>query len=53
MQSNRIERAKRSYPILEKDDCVDYYYVHFVSYDGGQTWHYDDRETYAGCYYIE
>lgn len=39
-------------PIAYKQECVDYYWVHFVSYDGGQTWQYDDRETYAGCYYL-
>lgn len=38
-------------PAIYKQDCVDYYWVHFVSYDGGQTWSYADNETYAGCYY--
>jgi hypothetical protein len=32
-------------------ECIDYYWVHFVSYDGGQTWHYADNESYAGCFY--
>ena len=31
-------------------DCVDYWWVNFVSYDGGQTWYYADNETYAGTY---
>jgi len=39
--------------MLEKDTCVDFYFVHFVSYDGGNTWNYADDEVYAGCYYIE
>jgi hypothetical protein len=26
-------------------------WAHFKSTDGGQSWTYDDRETYAGCYY--
>ena len=39
------------YAPMDHVDCVDYYWVHFVSYDGGQTWNYDDRESYAGCFY--
>jgi hypothetical protein len=39
-------------PAAYTRECIDYVWVHFVSYDGGQTWHYDDRESYAGCYYI-
>jgi hypothetical protein len=38
-------------PAIYKRECVDYYWVHFVSYDGGQTWYYNDNETYAGCFY--
>jgi hypothetical protein len=38
-------------PVLDHRECVDYYWVHFVSYDGGQTWSYADNETYAGCFY--
>ena len=38
-------------PLLDHRECVDYYWVHFTSYDGGQTWSYADNETYAGCFY--
>jgi hypothetical protein len=38
---------------IEMRQCVDYYWVHFTSYDGGQTWYYADNEEYAGCFYIE
>ena len=35
-------------PIYDRD-CIDYYYVYFVSFDGGNTWYYDHSE-YAGCW---
>jgi hypothetical protein len=40
------------YPPMYHRDCVDYYWVHFLSYDGGQTWQYADNEEYAGCFYV-
>lgn len=40
-------------PIAYKRECVDYVWVHFISYDGGESWTYDDRESYAGCYYVD
>ena len=39
-------------PATYKWDCVDYYWVHFKSYDGGQSWQYADDEQYAGCFYV-
>jgi hypothetical protein len=32
--------------------CVDYYYVWFVSYDGGYSWTPTGRVEYSGCYLI-
>lgn len=32
-------------------ECIDYYWVWFVSYDGGQTWQPTGQVEYAGCYY--
>lgn len=32
-------------------ECVDYYWVWFVSYDGGRTWNPTGQVEYAGCYY--
>ena len=34
-----------------KQDCIDYYYVWFVSYDGGKTWYPTGLVEYAGCFY--
>lgn len=39
-------------PAIYRRDCVDYYWVHFVSYDNGETWEYANDETYAGCFYV-
>lgn len=33
-------------------ECVDYYWVWFVSYDGGRTWRPTGRVEYAGCFYV-
>jgi hypothetical protein len=43
--------GQNQFPVVDRQDCVDYYWVHFKSYDGGNTWQYADDETYAGCYY--
>ncbi|HMJ25153.1 MAG TPA: hypothetical protein VK475_04970, partial [Pyrinomonadaceae bacterium] len=40
-------------PVMTRRECVNYYWVHFTSYDGGQTWNYADNETYAGCFYMD
>jgi len=32
--------------------CVDYYWVWFVSYDGGVTWEATGEWEYAGCFYV-
>jgi len=32
-------------------DCVDYYWVWYVSYDGGKTWEATGQTEYAGCFY--
>ncbi|HSP62757.1 MAG TPA: hypothetical protein VLQ90_07240 [Pyrinomonadaceae bacterium] len=37
---------------IEYTQCIDYYWVHYVSYDGGNTWYYADNEEYAGCFYM-
>lgn len=37
---------------LLKLECIDYYWVHFMSYDGGNTWSYADNEEYAGCLFL-
>lgn len=29
--------------------CTEYYWLYYVSFDGGKTWHYDHME-YAGCF---
>ena len=34
-----------------KRDCVDYYWVWYVSYDGGKTWQATGEVAYAGCFY--
>jgi hypothetical protein len=34
-----------------KRDCVDYYWVWYVSYDGGRTWQPTGESAYAGCFY--
>ena len=31
-------------------ECIDFYWVWFVSYDGGRTWQPTGRVEYAGCY---
>ena len=33
-----------------KRDCIDYYWVWFVSYDGGRTWQPTGQVEYAGCF---
>lgn len=33
-----------------KHDCVDYYWVWYVSYDGGKTWEQTGQFDYAGCF---
>lgn len=30
--------------------CTDYYWVYYVSYDGGQTWYETGEVDYAGCW---
>ena len=35
-----------------KRDCVDYYWVEYVSYDGGKTWQPTGQVEYAGCFYV-
>ena len=40
-------------PVEYTRECIDFVWVHFVSYDGGNSWHYDDRESYGGCFYID
>lgn len=32
--------------------CVEYYWVWYVSYDGGKTWEPTGQVEYAGCYYV-
>ncbi len=32
-------------------ECIDHYWVWFVSYDGGRTWNPTGQVEYAGCYY--
>ncbi|HEX6045337.1 MAG TPA: hypothetical protein VFZ22_12680 [Pyrinomonadaceae bacterium] len=32
-----------------KQECIDYYWVWFVSYDGGKTWQPTGRVEYMGC----
>lgn len=34
-----------------KRDCVEYYWVWYVSYDGGKTWQPTGQVDYAGCFY--
>jgi len=34
-----------------KRDCVEYYWVWYVSYDGGKTWQPTGQVDYAGCLY--
>jgi len=33
-------------------ECVEYFWVWFVSYDGGKTWQPTGRVEYAGCLYV-
>jgi hypothetical protein len=33
-------------------NCVEYYWVWYVSYDGGKTWEPTGQVEYAGCYYV-
>jgi len=33
-------------------ECVDYYWVWFVSYDGGKTWQPTGQVEYAGCLFV-
>ena len=35
-----------------KRECIDYWWVWFVSYDGGKTWRPTGQVDYAGCYYM-
>jgi hypothetical protein len=37
---------------VQYKECVDYYWVWFVSYDGGKTWQPTGEVEYAGCYYV-
>ena len=40
-----------SFPEYSKQ-CVEYYWVWYVSYDGGKTWEPTGQVEYAGCYYV-
>lgn len=33
-------------------ECIDYYWVWFVSYDGGRTWQPTGHVEYAGCFFM-
>jgi hypothetical protein len=35
-----------------KRDCEEYYWVEYVSYDGGKTWQATGQTAYAGCLYV-
>ena len=41
-----------AYSTTYERDCVDYYWVWFVSYDGGHTWYATGQTEYAGCFYM-
>ncbi len=47
IQGQRQHQRRQSIP----RECVDYYWVWFVSYDGGRTWNPTGQVEYAGCYY--